>query len=63
MPPPCVVSILIRYTDRRDDFKSNEVATDYNAGFTGALAGLQQMSSGWNTCRARGWGLRSRYNP
>ena len=28
------------YDDRRDDYISNEVATDYNAGFTGALAYL-----------------------
>ncbi len=28
------------YNDRRDDYISNEVATDYNAGFTGALAYL-----------------------
>ncbi|MBG0820543.1 glycoside hydrolase family 9 protein [Planomonospora sp. ID91781] len=28
------------YTDRRDDFVMNEVATDYNAGFTSALARL-----------------------
>ncbi|CAK8692881.1 unnamed protein product [Clavelina lepadiformis] len=27
------------YTDDRGDFVSNEVATDYNAGFQGALAG------------------------
>ncbi len=26
------------YTDRRDDYVSNEVAIDYNAGLTGALA-------------------------
>ncbi|GGS88331.1 endoglucanase [Planobispora rosea] len=28
------------YTDKRDDFVMNEVATDYNAGFTSALARL-----------------------
>lgn len=28
------------YSDRRDDFRSNEVAIDYNAGFQSALAGL-----------------------
>ncbi len=28
------------YTDRRDDYVMNEVATDYNAGFTSALARL-----------------------
>jgi endoglucanase len=31
------------YEDRRDDYQKNEVATDYNAGFQGALAGLQQL--------------------
>ncbi|WP_198670533.1 glycoside hydrolase family 9 protein [Oceanicella sp. SM1341] len=29
-----------RYTDTRTDYIANEVATDYNAGFSGALAGL-----------------------
>ncbi|CAN0576549.1 unnamed protein product [Ectocarpus sp. 12 AP-2014] len=28
------------YNDERTDYVQNEVATDYNAGFTGALAGL-----------------------
>ena len=28
------------YADNRDDFQSNEVATDYNAGFQSALAAL-----------------------
>ncbi|WP_118134478.1 glycoside hydrolase family 9 protein [Oceanicella sp. SM1341] len=28
------------YTDARTDYVANEVATDYNAGFSGALAGL-----------------------
>jgi len=28
------------YADERTDYIANEVATDYNAGFTGALAGL-----------------------
>ncbi|CAH1790308.1 unnamed protein product [Owenia fusiformis] len=32
------------YEDRRNDYVKNEVATDYNAGFQGALAGLKQMS-------------------
>lgn len=30
------------YTDARNDFIKNEVATDYNAGFTGALAAAEQ---------------------
>jgi len=31
------------YSDDRTDYESNEVATDYNAGFTSALAGLSTM--------------------
>ena len=31
------------YTDSRSDYISNEVAIDYNAGFTGALAFLNQL--------------------
>lgn len=34
------------YVDDRKDFMKNEVALDYNAGFTGALAGLLQLSDG-----------------
>lgn len=29
-----------QYTDSRQDYTANEVATDYNAAFTGAVAGL-----------------------
>ena len=32
------------YEDNRKDFQQNEVALDFNAGFTGALAGLLQMT-------------------
>ncbi|GFH05895.1 endoglucanase [Haematococcus lacustris] len=32
------------YSDVRTDYIHNEVAIDYNAGFTGALAGLQDVS-------------------
>ncbi|KAL6757032.1 Six-hairpin glycosidase-like protein [Haematococcus lacustris] len=32
------------YADVRDDYIRNEVTLDYNAGFTGALAGLQDTS-------------------
>ncbi|PRW20216.1 Endoglucanase 1 [Chlorella sorokiniana] len=32
-----------RYEDKRSDFQANEVAVDYNAGYTGALAGLIQL--------------------
>jgi endoglucanase len=31
------------YADNREDHVANEVATDYNAGFTGALAGLIEL--------------------
>jgi len=34
------------YTDDRSDYTSNEVATDYNAGFTGALARLAREYGG-----------------
>jgi endoglucanase len=34
------------YTDDRQDFQGNEVATDYNAAFTGALARLAQEFGG-----------------
>jgi len=33
------------YVDDRNDYVKNEVATDYNAGFQGALAALQQLRS------------------
>ena len=32
------------YTDTRTDYIANEVATDYNAGWQGALAALIQNS-------------------
>ena len=31
------------YNDDRGNFVSNEVATDYNAGFQSALAGLNKL--------------------
>ncbi|MEW9549908.1 glycoside hydrolase family 9 protein [Nonomuraea sp. NPDC050783] len=34
------------YTDKRDDYVMNEVATDYNAAFTGALARLYKEYGG-----------------
>lgn len=33
-----------QYTDDRSDYVSNEIAFDYNAGFTSALAGIIQLS-------------------
>ena len=35
------------YNDDRGNFVSNEVATDYNAGFQSALAGLNKLFGGW----------------
>ena len=35
------------YTDTRDNFQTNEVACDYNAGFTGALARLYELYGGY----------------
>lgn len=35
-----------KYTDSRNDYQANEVACDYNAGFTGALARLYQEYGG-----------------
>lgn len=32
------------YNDDRSDFVSNEVATDYNAAFTGLIAGIRQLN-------------------
>jgi hypothetical protein len=32
------------YNDERDDYITNEVAVDYNAAFTGALAALIEMT-------------------
>jgi hypothetical protein len=38
------------YDDSRNNFVQNEVATDYNGGFTGALAGLVKPSIGSKAC-------------
>ena len=48
------------YTDDRGNFVNNEVATDYNAGFTGALARLAQEYGGaplanFPVAGSRGW--------
>lgn len=32
------------YSDKRSNFVTNEVATDYNAGFQGAVAALQTLA-------------------
>ena len=36
------------YTDLRTDYISNEVTLDYNAGFTGAVAGLKALACNGN---------------
>ncbi|MBC7517520.1 MAG: glycoside hydrolase family 9 protein, partial [Microbacteriaceae bacterium] len=35
------------YTDARDNFTTNEVSCDYNAGFTGALARMYELYGGY----------------
>ncbi|MCF6768292.1 glycoside hydrolase family 9 protein [Thiotrichales bacterium 19S11-10] len=39
------------YEDRRDDYIKNEVALDYNGGFTGALARMYQICSDNASCQ------------
>jgi len=39
-PWPCTTDQNDVYPDIRNDYKQSEVAVDYNAGFTGAAAGL-----------------------
>ena len=52
-----------QYNDARDDYVSNEVATDYNAGFQTALAGYHgcyyqngRLLLIKQACRGGGWG-------
>ncbi len=40
------------YVDVRTDYVKNEVAVDYNSGFTGALAALAANPFTWNECVA-----------
>lgn len=40
------------YVDVRTDYTKNEVAVDYNAGFTGVLAALSGSSNSWTSCVA-----------
>jgi hypothetical protein len=41
-----------KYTDSRTNYVQNEVTIDYNAGFTGALAGLLESGvASWKTCK------------
>jgi Glycosyl hydrolase family 9 len=42
------------YTDSRQSFTSNEVAVDYNAGFTGVLAALAGSTLSKTQCIANG---------
>ena len=43
------------YVDTRADYIKNEVAVDYNAGFTGVLAALEQSSNTWASCVSGGY--------
>ena len=40
------------YVDVRSDYVKNEVAVDYNAGYTGVLAALSGSSNTWAACVA-----------
>jgi hypothetical protein len=41
-----------KYTDSRTNYVQNEVTIDYNAGFTGALAGLAESGvASWKACK------------
>ncbi|KAI8474345.1 MAG: endo-beta-1,4-glucanase [Monoraphidium minutum] len=42
------------YKDERTDARNNEVAIDYNSGFTGALAGLKQAGVDYDWCKSKG---------
>jgi hypothetical protein len=42
------------YQDVRSDYKKNEVALDYNAGFSGAMAGLLETPWTWQQCVSAG---------
>lgn len=39
------------YVDVRSDYQKNEVAVDYNAGFTGVLAALVESDKSWTACK------------
>jgi hypothetical protein len=43
------------FTDSRPNYQQNEVAIDYNAGFSGALAGLAESSWTWPQCMSSGY--------
>lgn len=42
------------FTDTRWDYQAAEVALDWNAGFTGMLAGLAESGISWDQCKAAG---------
>lgn len=42
------------YQDKRDDYVSNEVTCDYNAGFQSAVAALRQLASCGNSTNPGG---------
>jgi hypothetical protein len=43
-----------KYEDVRTDFAASEVTLDWNAGFTGMLAGLSSSRVTWDDCRSAG---------
>lgn len=43
------------YVDVRSDYTKNEVAVDYNAGFTGVLAALIESDNSWTSCVSGGY--------
>ena len=43
------------YVDVRSNFTTNEVAVDYNAGFTGVLAALKESHNSWANCQTSGY--------
>jgi hypothetical protein len=43
------------YEDTRPDYQRNEVALDYNAGFSGVLAGLTESPWTWQQCVSTGY--------
>ncbi len=48
-----------KYTDIRSNYVQNEVTLDYNAGFTGALAGMIEAQAKWADCRELSYGQSS----
>ena len=47
------------YADNRSNYTTNEVAVDYNAGFTGVSAALTQSGNSWAACVNGGYSTGS----